>query len=63
METIKFDHDITVMYVDAVSFPDEALATHQKLHSYFPFTTERRYFGLSRPENGTILYKAAAEVT
>lgn len=62
METIKFDQDITVMYVDAISFPDGALAAHQKLHSYFPFTTQRKYFGLSRPENGSILYKAAAEV-
>jgi len=26
-----------------------------------PFTTSRRYYGLSRPENGTIVYRAAAE--
>lgn len=62
METIKFDQDIKVMYVEATSFPDGALAAHQKLHSYFPFTTERRYFGLSRPESGVIRYKAAAEI-
>ncbi|MFD2871092.1 transcriptional regulator [Mucilaginibacter ximonensis] len=62
METIKFDQDIRVMYVEATSFPDGALAAHQKLHSYFPFTTVRRYFGLSRPESGIIRYKAAAEI-
>jgi hypothetical protein len=63
METIKFDKDITVMYVEATSFPDGALAAHQKLHSFFPFSTSRRYFGVSRPgSNGQIQYKAAAEV-
>ena len=62
METIKFDQDIKVMYADAASFPNGVLAAHQKLHTLFPFSTKRRYFGLSRPENGKIEYKAAAEV-
>ncbi|MGY3213511.1 transcriptional regulator [Mucilaginibacter sp. HD30] len=63
METIKLDNDITVMYVNATSFPDGVLAAHQKLHSLIPFSTERKYFGLSRPEGGDlIVYKAAAEV-
>lgn len=63
METIKLDNDVVVMYVNAASFPDGVLAAHQKLHSLIPFSTERRYYGLSRPENGGgIVYKAAAEV-
>jgi predicted transcriptional regulator YdeE len=64
METIKLDNDITVMYVNAASFPDGVLSAHQKLHSLIPFSTERKYFGLSRPEggDGEIVYKAAAEV-
>jgi predicted transcriptional regulator YdeE len=63
METTKLDNDISVMYVTAASFPDGVLAAHQKLHSLIPFSTERKYFGLSRPEgSGGIVYKAAAEV-
>jgi hypothetical protein len=61
METIKIDQDIKVMYIAASSFPDGALAAHQQLHSLIPFTTDRKYFGVSRPENGAIAYKAAAE--
>jgi len=63
METIKLENGITVMYVTAESFPNGVLAAHQKLHSLIPFSTERKYFGLSRPEgDGGIVYKAAAEV-
>ncbi len=50
------------MYITASSFPDGVLAAHQKLHTLIPFTTDRRYFGLSRPENGgQIVYRASAE--
>lgn len=61
METIFFDTDIIVMYVEASSFPDGVLAAHQKLHSMIPYSTERKYLGISRPENGTIIYEAGAE--
>ncbi len=61
METITVDKDITVFYITAKSFPDGVLEAHQTLHALIPFTTERRYFGVSRPENGVISYKAAAE--
>lgn len=49
------------MYINASSFPNGVLAAHQKLHSLIPFSTDRKYFGVSRPENGAIVYKAAAE--
>lgn len=63
METIKLDNDITVMYINASSFPDGVMAAHQKLHALIPYSTERKYFGLSRPEGGGgIIYKAAAQV-
>jgi hypothetical protein len=56
------DGDIKVFSVTAKSFPDGVLETHQKLHSLVPFSTSRKYFGLSRPEDtGGIVYKAAAE--
>lgn len=61
METIFFDSDIKVLYVQATSFPDGILAAHQKLHSVIPYSTERKYLGISRPENGAIIYKAGAE--
>lgn len=63
METIHLANDITVMYIDADSFPDGVLAAHQKLHALIPHSTQRKYYGLSRPENGGgVVYKAAAEL-
>ncbi|MES2377906.1 MAG: transcriptional regulator [Bacteroidota bacterium] len=61
METLTFEKDIKVMYVTARSFPDGVMAAHQKLHALIPFSADRKYFGVSRPENGAIAYKAAAE--
>ena len=63
MENVIFDNDITVMYVEATSFPDGILAAHQKLHAIISYSTERKYLGISRPEKkGVISYKAGAEV-
>ncbi len=62
MEKYILDNDITAMYISASSFPDGVLAAHQKLHSLIPFSTNRKYFGISQGnENGGIHYKAAAE--
>ena len=61
METTTIQDDINIMYVTAISFPDGIKAAHEKLHSLVPFSTERKYFGLSRPENGVIIYRAAVE--
>ena len=61
METTTIEDDINIMYVTATSFPEGIQAAHEKLHSLVPFSNERKYFGLSRPENGVIVYKAAAE--
>lgn len=55
------DKDIKVFYITATSFPQGILGAHEKLHSLIPFSTERKYFGVSRPENGAIVYRAAAE--
>jgi len=63
MDIIQIEKDIIVMCVTANSFPNGVLASHQKLHSLIPYSTERKYFGISRPEsNGGIVYRAAAEV-
>ena len=62
METLTIDNDIIVFYITAKSFPDGITEAHQKLHSLVPFSTNRKYFGVSRPEeNGSIVYRAAAE--
>ncbi len=62
MDIISLDQDINVFCITAESFPNGIMAAHKKLHSIIPFSTSRRYFGLSRPENeGDIVYKAAAE--
>lgn len=61
METITFDHDIPVMYLTASSFPEGIMEAHEKLHKIVPYSVDRKYFGISRPENGPIVYRAAAE--
>lgn len=64
METISLENDIRIFYVTAESYPEGILAAHQKLHAMVPFSYDRKYFGLSRPENNQgIVYKAATEET
>ena len=62
MEKIRIEKDIQVFYVTAKSFPEGIQEAHQKLHALIPFSTDRKYFGVSRPEQGMgIVYRAAAE--
>ena len=62
MEKVKIDNDIKVLYVTAKTFPGGIPDAVAKLHQLFPFSRERKIFGLSRPENGgEIVYRAAAE--
>jgi hypothetical protein len=62
METTILENDIKVFYVTATSFPDGIKEAHEILHSLIPFSKERKYFGVSRPENNSdIVYRAAAE--
>jgi hypothetical protein len=61
METITLDTDIKVLYTTAASFPDGIVEAHEKLHLLIPFSEERKYFGISRPEGDGIVYRAAAE--
>ncbi|UKJ08769.1 transcriptional regulator [Solitalea lacus] len=61
MNVINLIDDIKVFYIEAKSFPEGILEAHQKLHSLIPYSTERKYFGIARPENGSIVYRAAAE--
>lgn len=61
METITLDNDITVFYVTAKSFPDGIMDAHNELHALVPFSKNRKFFGISRPETDIIVYKAATE--
>jgi hypothetical protein len=62
MEDFILKEDINVFCVQAASFPDKIMEAHQTLHSLIDFNPERRYFGLSSPDqSGEIIYKAAAE--
>lgn len=61
-QIFNVENDIEVFCVKAKSFPDGVLSAHQTLHALIPFSEQRRYFGISRPENGEeIIYRAAAE--
>ena len=61
MENITITTDVQVYCVAADSFPEGVLKAHQTLHALVTFSEKRKYFGLSRMENGRIIYKAAAE--
>lgn len=63
MERFQLEKDIPIMCITADSFPDGVLTAHQKLHGMFTSKEGRKYFGVSRPEGETIIYKAGAEET
>ena len=59
METYKKDNDKPVYCITAKSFPEGLLEAHQKLHSIFPFSQEREYYGISYMDHDKTVYKAA----
>jgi len=61
METYKLEKDIKIFYVTAKSFPEGIQEAHDRLHAMVPFSKERKYFGISRPENNIIIYRAGTE--
>lgn len=62
METFDLAHDITVFTVTATSFPEGVSEALETIHSKVPYSAGRKFFGISRPENGKgIVYKAAAK--
>ncbi|MEJ7587400.1 MAG: hypothetical protein WKI04_07550 [Ferruginibacter sp.] len=61
MEITILENAVTVFYITAKSFPEGIPHAHKSLHALVPFLKERKYFGISRPENGVIIYRAAAE--
>lgn len=61
MKTITLQKDIKIVYVTASSFPAGIPEAMKKLHSIIPFSNDRNYISVSRPENNdAIVYKAGA---
>ena len=62
MEVIALDDDITVLCITAKSFPNGIVEAHATLTKLVPFSRDRNFFGISRPEGSKgIIYRAAAE--
>lgn len=61
MEETILNNDIKVLYVTADSFPEGVMDAHKKIREIVPPAPGRRFFGISRPEKDSIVYKAAAE--
>lgn len=62
METIIQEADVFLCCIKATSFPAGVMDAHKKIHELVPAKEGRRYFGISRPEKGSIVYQAAAEI-
>lgn len=57
------EEDIQVMYLQADNFPSGVLHCYEQLEKSIAKVQNRRYFGISWPDqNGNIMYKAAAEI-
>lgn len=61
METYYLKSDVKLLCVDAISYPEGIEAAHQKLRGLLPTTSDRKFFGISHPQNGKIIYKAGVE--
>jgi hypothetical protein len=61
MKKVAIEKDLNLFYVTAQLYPDGISDSIQKLHSLIPFSVNRKYINVSRPEeNGKIVYKAGA---
>jgi len=58
METVNFEKDVVVICVKASSFPDGIEDAIVRLHGMVPFSPDREYYGIGRPENGGMVYRA-----
>jgi hypothetical protein len=62
MEITTINNDIKVFYLIAKSFPESVPKTYEMLHSLVSDSNDRKYFGISHPdEKGNIVYKAGTE--
>lgn len=62
LRNYRLDHDIYIAYIQAKTFPQGIEEAHQALHALVNHKNDRKFFGVSRPENqGAIVYKAGVE--
>jgi len=61
MDTITLENDIKVFCMQAKNFPEGIMDAFNALKALIPATETRTYYGISRPEKGIIMYKAAVE--
>jgi len=63
MDSFTFQEDIKTFCITADSFPEGIRDAHNRLHQLLPPNERRNFYGVSwSTENGTIIYKAAAEI-
>ncbi len=62
MEKYIFEENLKIYTITAKSFPEDIGEVHHRLYKIFPPNPPRKYFGISRPENGKIIYKAGSEI-
>ncbi len=62
MEKYHLDHDISILYIQASSFPEGISAAWEALNSRIPDSRNRKNFGISfMDRSGGIIYRAATE--
>lgn len=61
MKELILEKDIVVYYIQAKSFPDGILDAFQQMNLLIESAPQRRSFGISRCENGEIIYRVASE--
>jgi hypothetical protein len=61
MKTFTIPKDIHVFYIKAKSFPDGIMDAFNTLRERVPGSAARIVYGISNPEKGMIIYKAAEE--
>lgn len=60
MQQYELSHNISVICVPATSFPGGIKVAFNQLNDLLPDAGERLIFGISKPQNGVIRYRAAA---
>jgi len=64
MQTTSINQNITLACITATSFPAGVPQAHQQIQTIFPNSSQRRIYGISRPnEQGIIVYKAGIEIS
>lgn len=61
MEITCISHDIKLLFLPAKTFPEGIMAAFHELRAKIPGSDVRTCYGVSRPEQGIIIYWAGVE--